>query len=130
MRYNKDVRKNNTKLIERDLMQNYFSIEREGQQVDHVMLMDKNDNPAFTEVMDMSLEELKNYDGLEEMICSFMDATNELFEGEDEETFITLVDEDNVFIWSIVIGPSETEGDILYKFVDWKADGKIYKYAD
>lgn len=130
MRYNKDVRKNNTKLIERDLMQNYFSIERDGQQVDHVTLMYEDGSPAFTEVLDMTLEDLKYYDKLEDMVVAFMDASNECFESEDDQTIITLIGEDDVFIWSLLIGPGETEDDVAYQFVNWKANGKIYKYAD
>ena len=109
---------------------NYFSIEREGQQVDHVMLMDESGDPAFAEVLDMTLEDLKDYDKLEDMVVAFMDASNECFEGEDDQTIITLIGEDDVFIWSLLIGPGETEDDVAYQFVNWKSDGKIYKYAD
>lgn len=107
----------------------YFSIERSGQQVDHVVLLDNDGHTSYEEVLDMTLEDLKTYDKLEEMICVFMDASNEYFNSSvDEETLITLIGDDDVFIWSLLIGPGDVADDLMYHFINWKADGKSYRY--
>ena len=43
------------------------------------------------------------------------------------EPLVTLIDEDDVFVWSIIIGPGESD-EIRYVLVDWKKDGKSYRY--
>ena len=57
-----------------------------------------------------------------------MDATNQCLPNKDEQTIVTLVGEDDVFIWSIVIGVEDNGDDVRYALVDWKKDGKSYRY--
>ena len=37
--------------------------------------------------------------------------------------------EDDVFIWGIIMGPDAEDG-IRYVLVDWKKDGKSYRYEN
>ena len=107
---------------------NYFAVERKGKTVDHVCIRDDNGAVAFEEVLDMSYEDLKAYDQLDSFVCAVMDATNGSFKADDEQTFITLIDEDDVFVWGILMGPANKNGEISYKLVDWQKDGIRFKY--
>lgn len=40
---------------------------------------------------------------------------------------IVLVDEDDTFVWSIMMGIVNDE--LMYTLTDWKKDGKIFKFA-
>jgi hypothetical protein len=121
---------NNTKLIERgNGMKNYFAVERNGNTIDKIVLQDKEGNIAFAELMQMSYDEMKQYENIESFIVAIMDATNSFFGENDAETFVTLVREDDVFIWGMIVGPGETDDKLNYVFIDWQQDGKQYRYA-
>ena len=106
---------------------NYFAIERNNQCWSPVTLQSRNGNSDFTNFMEMTYEEMKSSENLEEFVLAAMDATNESSGGNDDQTIVTLVGEDNAFIWSIVMGPEEN-GLVRYSLVDWKKDDKIYRY--
>lgn len=110
------------------MTKNYFSIERAGKCYDNVTFRDDNGNLAFEMLMNMSYDEMKTYDDLETFVVCAMDAGNELFGSSDDQTIITLIGEDDVFIWSVIVGEGDNEGDIKYVLVDWKKDGKSYRY--
>jgi hypothetical protein len=77
----------------------------------------------------MSYDEIKAYEHIDELIVGVMDAANEYFGSKnDEGTMITLVGEDDLFIWSIIIGPGDNDDEFKYSFVDWTKDGKNYRY--
>ena len=109
----------------------YFAIERNNQCWDHI------DNKTLNRVnmIDVRLDELRNstYDEmkkkhwLEGFVMAVMEATNELSGTDDDQTIVTLVGDDNIFIWSIIMGPGENDM-IRYSLVDWKKDGKNYRY--
>ena len=105
----------------------YFAIERDDECFEPVILIDKNGNTAFEDLMNMSYDDMKNYDKIDNFVMAVMDATNQLTGGEDANTAVTLVGEDDVFIWGLIIGPSG-EDEFHYVFVDWKKDGNSYKY--
>ena len=105
---------------------NYFSIERNGRYWDHVYLKN-NDEPAFMNYLIMSYDEMKEQEDLEDFILSVMEATNTTSGEGDNQTIITLIGEDDVFIWSIVMGLNENS-EINYFLVDWTKDGKKYCY--
>ena len=109
------------------MTKNYFSIERGGAGFDHIHIVDDNKNVMFEDVMNMSYDEIKTYSGIGAFVVSAMDASNEMFGSTDEQTIITLIDEDDVFIWSIIMGKGESDI-IQYVFVDWRKDGKFYRY--
>ena len=110
---------------------NYLVIEREGKYVDHVSLHRNDGTPEFENVMNMSYEDIKSYEDVEAFIVAIMDATNKHFDENDKQTIVNLVGEDDVFIWGIMIGPCDSDGDQLkYAFVDWKKDGKSYRYVN
>ena len=102
---------------------NYFAIENNGQYYDHVTLRDDSGNLVFENYRDMDYETMKYSIDLEDFVCAVMEASEEI--GGDQ-TIITLIGEDEAFIWSIIMGVED--GEIRYKLVDWQKDGKIYKY--
>lgn len=109
---------------------NYFSIEVNGECYSPVLLADSDGKPAFSEFLNMSYDEMKNSERLEDFVVAAMEAAERRGDGEDDysDVVVTLIGEDNFFIWGIIMS---TEGDnITYKVVDWKADGKHFKYAD
>ena len=109
---------------------NYFSIEANGECYNPVILADSDGNPAYTEFLDMTYEEMKNSEKLEDFVIAAMEAADSKSDGEDDynDVVVTLIGEDDFFIWGIIMS---AEGDnITYKVVDWKADGKRFKYAD
>ena len=111
---------------------NYFAIERNNMCWDHV------DNKTLNRVnmIDVRLDELRSstYDEmkkkhwLEGFVMAVMEATNELSGKGDDQTIITLVGDDDVFIWSIIMGPGENDM-IRYSLVDWTKDGRKYRYV-
>lgn len=109
------------------MTKNYFAIERQDRCFDHMCITNDLGAIIFEELMDMSYNEMKAYDKLEEFVATAMKISNELFESDDEETVITLVGEDGVFIWGIIVGP-EDDDSLKYVLVDWKKNGKKYRY--
>lgn len=108
-------------------MSNYFAIERNGECWAPAILADHNGNPAFEEFLGMSYEEMKSSDKLEDFIVAAMDAANRKSDVKDDQTIVTLVGKDNIFIWGILMGSGENE-DIRYNLINWKKDGKSYRY--
>ena len=110
----------------------YFAIERGNKCWDHV------DNETLNRVnmIDVRLNELRNstYDEmkkrhwLEGFVMAVMEAANDLSGTGDDQTIVTLVGDDDIFIWSIIMGPGENDM-VRYSLVDWKKDGKSYRYA-
>lgn len=106
---------------------NYFAIERDNQCWTNVILADNNGDPAFDDFLSMSYDEMKSSDRLNDFVVASMEAANRKTTNEDYQTIVTLVGEDNVFIWSIIMGPGENDM-IRYALVDWKKDGHSYRY--
>lgn len=109
---------------------NYFAIEVNGNCYSPVLLADSDGKPAYTEFLEMTYDEMKNSKQLEDFVIAAMEAAERRDDGKEEydDVVVTLIGEDDFFIWGIIMS---TEGDdITYKVVDWKADGKRYKYAD
>lgn len=108
---------------------NYFAIERHGACKAPVMLVTKNGYTVFKDFLEMSYDEMKSSVHLLEFINASMDAANNVFAGEDDQTIITLVDKNGIFIWSIIMNScGDNDEDLRYCFVDWKKDGKSYRY--
>ena len=108
------------------MTRNYFAIERTGRCVE-TLIVGEGGAILFEDLMSMSYEEMKAYGNIEGFVVTVMDMVNTYFEEDDEPTTITLVGEDNVFIWGILIGPEDEDG-LKYAFIDWKKDGKSYRY--
>ena len=108
---------------------NYFAIERNGECWSPVHLADSDRRSAFKEFLSMTYDEMKSSEQLEDFVVAAMDATNAISKSDDAETVVTLVGEDNMFIWGIIIGPGEDKDDLKYVLVDWKATDMRYCYA-
>ena len=106
----------------------YFAIEREGKSVDHVCIKRDDDTIVFQDLMDMSYSEMKLYNGVSDFVTAVMNAANTYFQESDAQTIVNLIDEDDVFIWGILIGPGNNEDELKYAFIDWHKDGKNYRY--
>jgi hypothetical protein len=106
----------------------YFAIERNQKCMDHVVIRDNEGRVMFKNYFNMTYDEMKSSDDLEEFVVAVMDAANKSISSEHDQTLITLVGDDDVFIWSIIIGTEDSDGDIKYILVDWKKDGKSYRY--
>lgn len=103
---------------------NYFAIECNQQYWEHVVIKDKDGNVKFEDYLDKTHDEMKNSEDLEEFVVAVMDAAN----GDaSNNVIINLIGEDGVFIWGIIMGPDEDDG-VRYVLVDWKKDGKSYRY--
>jgi hypothetical protein len=109
------------------MIANYFSIEREGKCAAPVVIRDEN-GVVFEDLMNMSYNEMKVYKDLEFFVDCVMDVANKYFEESDEPTLITLIGKDDVFIWGILIGPTDDLNQLKYSLIDWKKDGKSYGY--
>lgn len=107
----------------------YFAIERNGKCWSPVVLQSRNGDSDFSNFMGMTYDEMRADEHLEEFVVAAMEATNEASGTGDDQTIVTLVGEDGVFIWSVMMGSGEN-GDIQYNLIDWKKDGKSYRYAD
>lgn len=108
------------------MSKNYFAIERNEQCWDHVLPIDIG-NERFKKFKDMTYDEMKSSEDLDYFVAATMESVNRFTGSEDEQTIITLVGEDDVFIWSVIMGPGENEN-IRYSLVNWKKDGKSYRY--
>lgn len=106
---------------------NYFNIERDGKYVEKVIIKYEGEI-AFEDVMNMSYEEIKTYDKIGEFVTGMMDAANAYFQEGDSQTLIVLVGQDDVFIWSILIGPGDNDDELRYSLIDWRKDGNKYRY--
>lgn len=106
----------------------HFALERGGQYWEIAGICDQDGKIAFEDLINMSYDEMKCYDQIEDFIVAVMDATNQMADNIDDNTCITLVGDDDVFIWGIIIGRGEVEDELHYVFVDWKKDGKSYRY--
>ena len=107
----------------------YFAIERDQHCLDHVTINDNEGNVVFKNYFDMSYDEMKSSIDLDEFVVAVMEAVGKNFNSDNNQTIITLIGDDDVFIWSIIIGTVEENGDLKYVLVDWKKDGKSYRYA-
>ena len=108
---------------------NYFAIERNGECWSPVVLQSRNGDSDFSSFMEMTYDEMKNDDRLEEFVVAAMEATNQASETGNDQAIVTLIGEDGVFIWSIMMGPGENDN-IMYNLIDWTSDGHVYRYAD
>lgn len=100
----------------------YFAVECGGKYCDHISIVDSDGNRVFENYFNLTYDEMKNQDDLEEFVVAVMDATAD---GQDQ-VIITLIGEDDVFIWSVIAGVIDDE--IRYNLVDWQKDGKKYRY--
>ena len=111
------------------MQKNYFVVERSGKSIDNISIKRDSDGVImFEDLMSMSYEEMKTYKNMDSFLDCMMDAANNFFHEGDDQTLITLIDSDDVFIWGILVGPGENKGSLKYAFIDWGKDGKKYRY--
>lgn len=106
----------------------YFAIERNGESWDHVVIKNNNGDAMFSHYLSMSYDEMKFSGDLDEFVVAVMEAVDNTANGEDNQTIITLIGDDDIFIWSVIMGTVDEDG-LKYVIVDWKKDGKSYRYA-
>ncbi len=109
------------------MSKNYFAIERNRDCWMNVGDANIGD-VSFENFAKMTYDEMKSSEYLESFVIYVMDTTNIASGTNDDLTTLTLIGEDGVFIWGIVMTPGENE-DIKYTLIDWKKDGKSYRYA-
>ena len=108
---------------------NYFAIERNERCWEDIVIKDQNGNVIFDDYINLTYDEMKSREDLDEFVISVMEATNAVDNSYDEQTAVTLIREDGVFIWGIFIGKGDKDGDLNYVLMDWQKDGKKYRYA-
>ena len=107
----------------------YFSVERNGQYFDHFILKNEENNvDGFVNYLNMTYDEMKSQEDLEDFVLSNMEAADAMFANENDQTILTLIDDDDVFVWSIIM--ASDGDDIRYVLVDWTKDGKKYRYEN
>ena len=105
----------------------YFAIERNGKCLEHVGLTNENGNSdRFDEYLNMSYDEMILQEDLGDFVLANMEASDAFFESENDQTIITLIGDDDIFIWSIIMGTVDDE--IRYITIDWKKDENKYRY--
>ena len=107
----------------------YFAIERNGEVWDHVNISYYNGDINFANYKDMNYDEMKSQENLGDLVVAVMEVMNAELNCDDEETILTLIGDDDIFIWSIIMGPGENDK-INYVLVDWKKDEKKYRYEN
>ena len=107
---------------------NYFSIERDGKSWEHLNFYGESKMTSIQEIATMTYDDIRSYEHIDTLIVATMDAANKHFGEDDAQTILTLIGEDGVFIWSILITPTDTSDEFRYAFVDWQKDGKKYRY--
>lgn len=105
----------------------YFAIERGNQCWSPVMLQSINGESNFSGFLEMTYDEMKSSENLEEFVVATMEATNKVSGTGDDQTMVTLVGEDDCFIWGIMMGSGEND-DIRFSLIDWQKDGNHYRY--
>ena len=103
---------------------NTFSIER-GDQVIHGIVF--VEDVEYSDLINARGEEAKNHSYLNEFIMDVCYMALDKFEESEEDIVCTLVDEDEYFIWSILINIDDPEH-VKYKFIDWEKENKKYCY--
>ena len=102
---------------------NYFAVECEnGNCRDHIIIIDNDGNRVFENYLNMTYDEMREQEDLDEFVIAIIDATTD----GDDCVILTLVGEDDVFIWSILAGI--VDGEIRYDLVNWQKDNKKYRY--
>ena len=109
----------------------YFAIERNGSYEDYILIRDSETKDiVFENYLNMTYDEMKSQDDLGDFVVAIMNATDvEMGNANfNDSTIITLIGDDDIFIWSILMGTLNDE--LRYLTVDWKKDGKNYRYEN
>lgn len=101
----------------------YFAIERGQKYWDHVVIKDQDGKVRFEDYLDLTYDEMKSREDLDEFVVAVMEASENDASG---NAIINLIGEDDVFIWGIIIGPDDDE--FRYVLLNWKKGGKSYRY--
>ena len=95
-------------------------------QHDHSFLRDENGELAFSEFYNFAYDEMANSEALDDFVSAVWEAS--VLENPDvEDMVVVLVDKDDTFVWSIMMGVVNDE--LMYTLTDWKKDGHIFKFA-
>lgn len=105
----------------------YFVAEVNGIAVEHISWIDRDGNPIFTDFVNMTYDEMKGAENLDEFVYANMESAVTEFGDSTDQLILTLVGEDDIFVWSIMMGIVDDE--LRYVLVDWKKDVMNYKYS-
>ena len=113
----------------------HFTIERNGrcwESADKLASRVNMIQSRVDELKNSTYDEMKSKHWIEGFISAIMEEADELSGTSGDQTIVTLVDEDGLFVWSIIIAGTENyeaSWEVNYAFVDWKKGGKSYRYA-
>lgn len=102
----------------------YFAIERDQKYWDHVVIKDQDGNVRFGNYLNMTYDEMKSREDLDLFVIAVMNASECDASG---NAIVNLIDDNDTFVWGIIIGLDGDE--FRYVLVDWKKDGKSYRYV-
>ena len=105
----------------------YFAVERNGRYGEIVYSESKDVSNCLPDFMKMSYDEMKSNEYLDAFVVAIMNDVNEMFGDIDETTVVTLIGDDDIFIWGILMDSDENDA-IRYTLIDWKKHGKNYRY--
>lgn len=112
------------------MSKNYFVIERKGQcweDVD-ITVHTSMTSRRIDRLKRSTFDEMKSVYWLSKFVTAAMSCANELSGTDDDYTIVNLLGEDGVFIWGILMGPDDDQ--IRYSLIDWKKNGKNYRYEN
>lgn len=107
----------------------YLAIEYNQHCMENVVIKDREDNVLFNHYLSMTYDEMKSSKDLEEFVETIMDVASKTLDNYNNQILVTLIGDDDIFIWSIIIGLTDDGEYIRYVLVDWKKDGKSYRYG-
>lgn len=105
---------------------NYFVAEINGMCIENIAWANHG-KPVFTDFVNMTYDEMKNAKDLDDFVYANMESAVTEFGDSADQLILTLVDENDIFIWSIMMGIVDDE--LRYTLVDWKKDGINYRYV-
>lgn len=108
---------------------NYLAIEYNQRCMEDVVIKDNDGNVLFKNYLDMTYDEMKASEDLEKFVLAVVEAASKDIDKDNNQIIVTLIGNDDIFIWSIIIGTVDGGTDIRYVLVDWKKDGKSYRYG-
>ena len=111
------------------MSKNHFVIERNGESWDNAPIVNYENmtHMKMNYLLNSDYNDMKDCDYLSDFVIAAMAVTDEVSHTYGGQTIITLVDKNDIFIWSIIM--DYVEDRVNYALVDWKKDGKNYRYA-
>lgn len=113
---------------------NKLAFERDGELVIDIEASSTSDFPwGEIDICELTYNDFVNFDEEKksDIVLMLMNIVNEIFECDPDDaidTDITLVDDNQNFIWSVYVNVNKGE-DLIAKFIDWINDENSYRYV-